>query len=78
MRMALRPKVVARGRVVVELTLSSSGQLLAHRVVESSGSEALDRTAMTSLEQAAPFPPIPPELGKDIHTLRVPFQYAVK
>lgn len=78
MRKALRPKIVARGRVVVELTLSSSGELLAHRVVESSGSEALDRTAMTSLERAAPFPPIPPELGKDTHTLRVPFQYAVK
>ena len=63
MRNALRPTTTARGRVVLELTLSSSGQLLAHRILESSGSETLDKTAMISLERAAPFPPLPPELG---------------
>lgn len=78
MRNALRPKTMARGRVVLELTLSPSGDLLAHRILESSGSETLDQSAMTSLEHAAPFPPVPPELSNEAHTLRVPFEYAAK
>ncbi len=78
MRNALRPKIMLKGRVVLELTLSPSGELIRHRVVESSGSETLDRTAMISLERAAPFPPVPPEAGREPHTLRVPFEYAIK
>jgi periplasmic protein TonB len=78
MRNALRPKTMEKGRVVLELTLSPSGDLIGHRVVQSSGSEALDRIAMASLERAAPFPPIPSEAGGEPHTLRVPFEYAIK
>ncbi len=78
MRNALRPKTMTRGRVVLELTLSHSGELLAHRILESSGSETLDKIAMTSLERATPFPPVPPELGHEAQTLRVPFEYTVK
>ena len=57
MKNALRPKTLEKGRVVLELTLAPSGELLDHHVVVSSGSPALDKTAMTSLERAAPFPP---------------------
>ncbi len=78
MKNALRPRTAQNGRVVLELTLGPSGELLDHRVVQSSGSPTLDGTAMTSLERAAPFPPVPPEAGKESHTLRVPFEYAVK
>ena len=78
MRNALRPKSMEKGRVVLELTLAPSGELLDHHVVVSSGSPALDKTAMTSLERAAPFPPVPSEVSKEPHTLRVPFEYAVK
>ncbi len=78
MRNARRPKTMEKGRVVLELTLSPSGELIRHRIVQSSGSAALDKTAMTSLEQAAPFPPVPPEAGREPHTLRVPFEYAIK
>jgi periplasmic protein TonB len=78
MRNALRPKTMEKGRVVLELTLSPAGKLIQHRVVQSSGSEALDRIAMASLERAAPFPPIPSEAGGEPHTLRVPFEYAIK
>ncbi len=78
MKNALRPKTAQKGRVVLELTLAPSGELLEHHVVESSGSPALDKTAMTSLERAAPFPPAPAELSKQSHTLRVPFEYAMK
>ena len=78
MRNALRPQTMEKGRVVLELTLAPSGELLDHHVVVSSGSLTLDKTAMTSLERAAPFPPVPPEVSKQPHTLRVPFEYAVK
>jgi len=78
MKNALRPKTMEKGRVVLELTLAPSGELLEHHVVVSSGSSTLDKTAMTSLEHAAPFPPVPPEVTKQSHTLRVPFEYAVK
>ncbi|MFY9875701.1 MAG: energy transducer TonB, partial [Rhodomicrobium sp.] len=78
MKNALRPKTLEKGRVVLELTLAPSGELLDHHVVVSSGSPALDKTAMTSLERAAPFPPVPPEVSKEPHTLRAPFEYAVK
>jgi protein TonB len=78
MKNALRPKTMQKGRVVLELTLAPTGELLDHHVVVSSGSPTLDTTAMTSLERAAPFPPIPPEVGRQSHTLRVPFEYAVK
>ncbi len=78
MKNALRPHTAQKGRVVVELTLAPSGELLDHHVVQSSGSPTLDKTAMSSLERAAPFPPVPPEAGKESHTLRVPFEYALK
>ena len=78
MKNALRPKTMQKGRVVLELTLAPSGELLEHHVVVSSGSRTLDTTAMTSLERAAPFPPVPSEVSKQSHTLRVPFEYAVK
>ena len=78
MKNALRPKTMQKGRVVLELTLAPSGELLDHHVVVSSGSPTLDKTAMTSLERAAPFPPVPPEASNQSHTLRVPFEYAVK
>ncbi len=66
MRHALRPKTVEKGRVVIELTLAPSGDLLAHRVVKSSGSATLDRTAMISLERAAPFPPRRPRRASSL------------
>ncbi len=78
MRNALRPNTSQKGRVILELTLSPSGELLDHRVIQSSGSPMLDKTAMSSLERAAPFPPVPPEVSSEPHTLRVPFEYAVK
>jgi protein TonB len=78
MRHAVRPRSPQKGRVVIELTISPTGDLLSHRIVESSGSDTLDRTAMLSLERAAPFPAAPAELGRAPHTVRVPFEYAVK
>jgi protein TonB len=47
-----------------------AGSILARSVAESSGSSTLDMTAITSLERAAPFPPVPPELSKGPYASR--------
>jgi protein TonB len=73
----LRPKKVLKGIVMVELTLSPTGKLLSSRVVESSGSELLDRTALANLERV-PFPPSPDGLPKEPHKVKLPFDYSVK
>jgi len=62
----------------VMLTIAPSGKLLSHEVVQSSGSDILDRAAVASLEKAAPFPPIPRDLGVSPLTLRVPFEYTTR
>jgi protein TonB len=66
------------GRVVVELTIDPSGKLVSREVVQSSGSEVLDRAAVATLDKAAPFPPIPADLGSTPRTFRVPFEYATR
>ncbi|MGO8777859.1 MAG: energy transducer TonB [Rhodomicrobium sp.] len=75
---ALRPARRQEGRVIVELTLAPSGALLDHRILKSSGSDLLDRTALASLERAAPFPPAPGEVSKGPYRLSIPFEYALK
>ncbi|MBT3071784.1 TonB C-terminal domain-containing protein [Rhodomicrobium sp. Az07] len=76
MRNAARPKNRERGRVLLELTIAPTGELLSHRVVKSSGARDLDETAMASLKRAAPFPPIPADIAKGPRTLLVPFDYS--
>jgi protein TonB len=63
------------GRVVVLATIAPSGELISRNVAESSGSDILDRAALSTLDKSAPFPAIPHELGPDPMTLRVPFEY---
>jgi protein TonB len=76
MRNASRPKNREKGRVMLELKIAPSGELLSQRVVKSSGARDLDETAMASLQRAAPFPPMPFEIAKGPRTLLVPFDYS--
>jgi len=48
-----------QGRLALEFTIGSSGQLEQLRIVRSSGSELLDSEAVRAIKAAAPFPPIP-------------------
>ena len=48
-----------QGRLAVEFTIGSHGQLERLRVVRSSGSQLLDDEALRAIKAAAPFPPIP-------------------
>jgi protein TonB len=42
--------------------IDADGHLMAHRIVKSSGSAALDTETLALLERAQPYPPPPPEL----------------
>ena len=54
---------------VVRIVIGSQGDLVALRLVNSSGSDELDRAAEQIVRQTAPFPPVPAELEK--HTSRL-------
>lgn len=48
-----------QGRLSLEFTIGSAGQLEQLRIVRSSGSQLLDDEAVRAITAAAPFPPIP-------------------
>jgi protein TonB len=48
-----------QGRLSLEFTIGSSGQLEQLRMIRSSGSQLLDEEALRAIKAAAPFPPIP-------------------
>jgi TonB family protein len=50
------------GETVVRTPIGSKGDLVALRLVNSSGSDELDRAAEQVVRQTAPFPPFPAEL----------------
>jgi periplasmic protein TonB len=75
-RHRINPHSGHSGRVVVLATIAPSGELISRNVAESSGSDILDKAALTTLDNSAPFPAIPHELGPDPMTLRVPFEYS--
>lgn len=58
------PEVALRyglqGRLALEFTIISTGQLDRLRIIRSSGSQVLDDEAVRAIKAAAPFPPIPP------------------
>jgi protein TonB len=48
-----------QGRLALEFTIASGGQLEGLRLIRSSGSQLLDEEALRAIKAAAPFPPIP-------------------
>ncbi|WP_375257031.1 TonB family protein [Citreimonas sp.] len=55
-----RPRTNYRGQSHVSFTIADSGGLAGARIVQSSGTSALDRAALQVIQRAAPFPPPPP------------------
>lgn len=49
-----------QGRLSLEFTIGSNGQLERLRLIRSSGSQLLDEEALRAIKAASPFPPIPP------------------
>jgi TonB family protein len=63
------------GFMVMRLVIAHDGRLVEVTVAKSSGYPTLDAGAMDIAHKAAPFPPLPPELGeRAAFTLRVPYR----
>ena len=64
-----------RGEVVVSFTVTKSGGVSSIRVARGSGSQALDRAALDTVNRAAPFPPIPDAAGRSSWSFNLPIAF---
>ena len=64
------------GRAGIKFTISKDGNLQNVEIIESSGHDVLDRAALQSVQNAAPFPPIPEaaKLDKIQMSIRLTFK----
>ena len=77
-RSKVNPRTTLIGVTIVRLTVKSDGELVAHRIVKSSGSKVLDNAAVASIKRASPFPPIPSEVGRETVEVSVPYKFSVR
>jgi periplasmic protein TonB len=75
-RIARRAKT--QGTVVVRMTVSRAGRLLAASVSRSSGEELLDVAALSAVRLAAPLPVAPAALESDPVTVDMPFVFRLR
>jgi len=74
--LAHRPRgVQASGTTVIGLQISPGGSLLASEIASSSGNMNLDRIALRTVRQSAPFPPAPATLGAERLAFAVPMEF---
>jgi protein TonB len=64
----------AEGKVVVKAVVNEDGSIGAVEVFQSSGHSGLDKAAIETLLQAAPFH-LPRSLGKPGMTIKIPMSY---
>ena len=63
------------GEVRLAFSIDRSGQVVASRIVHSSGSEALDQEALALIKRAAPLPPPPAGVPEERLSFVVPVRY---
>jgi protein TonB len=63
------------GEAKLAFSIDRSGQVVASRIVHSSGSEALDQEALALIKRAAPLPPPPAGVPEDRLSFVVPIRY---
>lgn len=62
--------------VVLSFTISASGNIAGPGlIIRSSGSPAFDKAALAALRRAAPFPPIPLEIGRSSWPFTIPVEF---
>jgi protein TonB len=59
------------------MSLDKVGQVTSLRLVESSGSRALDNEVMALLKRLSPVPPIPQELNRQSMSLTIPVVFSL-
>lgn len=68
------------GKVLVNFTISSQGNVLDKKVIKSSGHRLLDQEVLNLLDRAKPLPSPPPEVldGKSSISITVPINFSLK
>jgi protein TonB len=66
------------GTVKVRFVILLSGAVSEVAVTKSSGYPLLDQAAVEIVKNAAPFPPLPPELGLDELSLTKPIEFSIR
>jgi periplasmic protein TonB len=74
----VNPGTQTSGTAVVRFKVRANGELVSREIESSSGSRVLDQAALDSIEKAAPFPPMPKDLGSDDLEISVPFKFSVR
>lgn len=64
-----------QGKLLLEFSIVSNGELESAKVVRSSGSHLLDQEALRAVKAAAPFKPIPPWIDKTRIDIIASFEY---
>lgn len=74
----VNPRSRYTGTAVVRFKVDSTGNVVSREVTSSSGNKVLDEAAVASIDQAAPFPPMPNEVGRSELEISVPFQFKIR
>lgn len=77
-RAKVNPRSSMTGTTIVKFTVGLDGRLVSKEVTQSSGFPVLDDAAITALDRAAPFPPIPPDVSRTPMTFSQPFRFVVR
>ncbi len=77
-RAKVNPRSSMTGTTILKFTVGLDGTLLSKEVAQSSGFAVLDDAAITALDRAAPFPPIPPDVSRTPMTFQQPFRFVVR
>jgi protein TonB len=64
-----------QGTARVRFSVGSKGDVLATRLIASSGTKLLDEEAVAMVARAGPFPPIPSEIHRNSMTFTVPVRF---
>lgn len=74
---ALAKSLGEEGTVLVRFTIAASGEIQPVNILESSGSDSLDKAALAIFSEGLAYrlPPIPAELKKQHWTMTVPIRY---
>lgn len=62
----------------VNFTLSRTGQVMASRLVGSTGHAALDAESLATLRRAQPFPPFPPDMRQASMSFTMPVSFGLR
>ena len=67
-----------KGTLILNLCLSSAGDLLDAKIKQSSGLSVLDENALTAVKKISPFPPFPPAIREKVLCIEIPIVYSLQ